>query len=251
MSKIIRMVTVIGVTLAVAAFIVRMLFGSSNSLSYKIFKAEAKGYYFHKLLGIVPSSYQDRYSKTVLDSFDNTKVINLVDDMGSSHQNFIVLSRGADSKFLKAYPFELVGNKEKAGKETEWNKHVSLQISTPVFNDYVDFKQLKSKRETIEAYCYFLSDPSDESMHKILSSVSDLDSLIASQPLHNLDFLKATGQNLIDVKEIDFDQPDGTVFCWFKEVGVVKFTFLFNDDNTVQSVDSEIIGVLGNETPVI
>lgn len=250
-NKIIRTALVLIIALTATVFVIRMFFSSTNSLSYKIFKAEADGYYFHKLLGIIPSSYQDRYSKTVLDSFDNKKLISLVDDMESSHQNFIVLTSGADSKFLKAYPFELVGVKKEAVERNGWNKHVSLLINIEVFNEYVRSKKLKSKEESIKVYCSFLSNPIDESMHKILLDAPDIDSLISDRPLNNLEFIKATGHNLIDAKSIDFNQPDGTVFCWLYDTGVVKFEFTFNDDNTIKSVDSDIIGLLGNEAPTI
>lgn len=249
-SKIIRIAVALIITLTATAFIIRMFFSSTNSLSYKIFKADAEGYYFHKLLGIIPSSYQDRYSKTVLDSFDNKKLISLVDDMESSHQNFIVLTSGTDSKFLKAYPFELVGVKRETVERSGWNKHVSLLINIDVFNEYVRFRQLKSKEESIKTYCSFLSNPTDESTYKILRNGTDIDSLIENRPLNNLEFAKATG-NVIDPKSIDFEQPDGTALCWFYNTGVVKLTFMFNDDNTLRSVDSEIIGLLGNEAPTI
>ncbi|MFM8913216.1 MAG: hypothetical protein ACKOE6_09920 [Flammeovirgaceae bacterium] len=239
------------IILTATTFIVRMFFSSANSMSYKIFSAGAEGYYFHKLLGILPSSYQDRYSKTVLDSFDNMKLISLVDDMESSHQNYIVLTSGAESKFLKAYPFELVGVKKETIERSGWNKHVSLLINIEVFNEYVLSKKLKTKEESIKMYCSFLSNPSDESVYKILFDATDIDSLIAHWPLSNLEFIKATGHTLIDAKSIDFNQPDGTVFCWFYDTGVVKFVFTFNNDNTIQSVDSDIIGLLGNEAPSI
>jgi hypothetical protein len=250
-NKIIKIVVILIFGLTVTVVVIRISFSSINSLSYKIFNAETEGYYFHKLLGIVPSAYQDRYTKTVLDSFDDKKVINLIDDMVSSHPNFIVLANGGDSSFLKAYPFELVGVKREIVEQSGWNKHVSLLINIEVFNDYVHFKRLKSKQEIIEMYCYFLSSPIDKSSYKIFHNVSDIDSLIVNRPLANLKFLKDTGQNLIDAKSIDFDQLDGTIFCWLYDTGVVKFVFRFNDDNTIKSVDSDIIGLLGNETPSI
>jgi hypothetical protein len=250
-NKVIRVAVVLIIALTVTAFVTRMFFSSTNSVSYKIFKAEAEGYYFYKLLGIIPSSYQDRYSKIVLDSFDDKKLIRLVDDVSSSHSNFILLTRGAESKFLKAYPFELVGVNKKTVDRSGWNKHVSLLINTEVFNEYVHSKQMKSNEEVIKAYCSFLSNPIDESTYKILRSVSDIDSLVENRPLSNLEFVKATGHNLIDAKSIDFNQPDGAVFCWLYNTGVVRFIFAFNDDGTIKSVDSEIIGLFGNEAPAI
>ncbi|MBN8650337.1 MAG: hypothetical protein J0L67_02855 [Cytophagales bacterium] len=250
-NKILKMAVALTVALMMVVFIIRMFFSSANSLSYKIFKADAEGYYFHKLLRIIPSSYQDRYSKTILDSFDNMQLINLEDDMGSSHKNFIVLINGTDSKFLKAYPFELVGVKMETVERYGWNKHVSLLINIDVLNEYLRSKQLKSKEESIKMYCSFLSNPIDQSTYKILHNASDIDSLIAHWPLSNLEFIKDTDYNLIDARSIDFDQPSGTVFCWFYETGVVKFVFSFNDDNTIKSVDSDIVGLLGNEAPSI
>lgn len=249
-NKSIRMAVVVIVVLTFTVFIIRVFFGSKNSLSYRLFDAKAQGYYFHKFLRILPSSYQDRYSKIVLDSFDNVELISLVDDMESSHQNFIVLTRGDESKFLKAYPFELVGVKKETVERSGWNKHVSLLINIEVFNEYVRSKKLESKDEIIKTYCSFLSYPNDQSIHKILHNASDVDSLIVQWPLNNLEFIKEMG-NLIDAKSIDFDQPNGTLFCWFYNTGVVKFVFSFNNDNTIKSVNSDIVGLLGNEAPSI
>lgn len=246
----VSMIAVVITVLVITLLAVRVFFNSINSLTYRIFKAESKGYYFHKLLGIVPSPYQDRYSRVVLESFDNVKVINIVDEIGSSHQNFIVLTVGAESKFLRAYPFELVGVKEKTIESSGWNKHISMLINIEVFNEYVRSKELKSRQDIIGAYCSFLSNPTNPTMHKILRSTSDIDSLIAHWPLNNLEFVKATAK-LVDATSLDFDQPEGTVFCWFYNAGVVKLAFTFNEDNTVKSVDSDIIGLLGNEFPTI
>jgi hypothetical protein len=188
---------------------------------------------------------------TVLDSFDDKMLISLVDLMGSSHSTFIVFKSGAESKFLKAYPFELVGVERETVERSGWNKHVSFLINIEVFNEYVRSKKLKSKEEIVKTYCSFLSKPIDQSTYKILHNASDIDSLIADRPLSILEFIKSTRDNLIDAKSIDFDQPSGTVFCWFYNIGVVKFVFTFNDDNTIKSVDSDIVGFLGNEYPSI
>lgn len=250
-SKIVKTTVGLIIGLLLIAIAIRVFLGSTNSISFKIFKAKARGYYVHKVLGIIPSSYQDRFSKMILDSYDDKQVINLVDEMSSSYPNFIVFISGSESKFLKAYPFELVGVKKEEVERGGWTKHVSLLINLDVFNEYVRSKQLKSKDEAIRAYCSFLSNPIDQSTHKILRNASDIDSLITDWPTNNLDFVRARGYNVIDSKSIDFDQPDGTVFCWLYDKGVIRLGFTFNADNAIKSVESEIIGLLGNEVPGI
>jgi hypothetical protein len=250
-NKIMKMGVVLIIAMIGALTIVRMFLSSTNSLTYRIFDAETEGYYFHKLLGIIPSSYQDRYSKAVLDSFNDKKILNLVDDMESSHKNFIVFANGTNSRFLKAYPFELVGVKKEIVQRSGWSKHVSLLINIEVFNDYVRAKGIKSKDEIIKTYCYFLSNPADGLSFKVLRDEFDIDTLINKRPLTNLEFFKSTGQKLVDFKSIDFTQSNEAVFCWLYDTGIVKFNFTFNQDNTLKSVDSEILGFLGNETPAI
>lgn len=250
-NKITRLAVAITIVLIATFSIIRIFFSSTNSPTFKIFKAEADGFYFHKLLGIIPSSYQDRYSKTILESFGSNVLFSLVDDMGPANHNYLVLKSGATSKFLKAYPFELVGVKDEAVQRNGWVKHVSLSINTNVFNEYVHSRKLQSKDTIVKMYCAFLSNSIDGSMHKILHDEHDVDSLITHRPPNNLEFIKTAGFDLIDAKSINFDHPDNSVYCWFCNTGVVKFIFDFNDDNTIKSVDSTIVGFLGNEVPGI
>jgi len=250
-STILRFFILALVILAGNIFIIRKFFGSKDSITYRIFKEESNGYFFHKLLGILPSDYQDRYSRKVLESFDNIKLVYYEDGLDPLNHSFIVVSTGNESKFLKAYPFDLVGVNKEEVIQKGWNKHVSLLVNLEVFNEYVRLRKIKSKKEIIKKYCSFISNPIDDSSHYILSSVSDIDSLVKRWPIINEDFLKASGYKLLDRKVIEIKQSDQTIFCWFYYKGVVKFIFSFNDDNTIKSVDSNIIGLIGNEMPSI
>jgi len=250
-NKLIRIILIIALTATV--FVVRLFFSSINSLSYKIFNAEARGYYLHKMLGIVPKSYQDRYIENTLETFGDKELLNLVDQKGATHSNFILLrNKKSDVKFLKGYPFKLVGVSNKSIENSGWEKHVSLLIDLEVFNDYIQCRNLSSREDTIDKYCYFLSNPTDNSSYKILRDSISLGSLISEKPLLNRDFIRGSGYTLIEAQNIDFDQVSETlIYCWIYNKGVVKFKFTFNADNTLKSVDSEIIGLLGNEAPAI
>jgi hypothetical protein len=235
--------------LASIVYFVRTFYSSSNTISYKIFTSNSDGFYLHKLLGIVPVSYQGRYSETVIDSFDNKEIVNVIDKIGSSHQNYIVLIENkSEVMFLKAYPFRLVGVRDKTVESKGWKKHVSLLIDLRVFNYYLLSKKITSKQEIINTYCFFISKSLDRTTHKILNSRADVDSLILEWPLIYKDNIFDTEHKLISASDIPFDGKGGVVYCWMVDKGIVKMFFEFNEDNTV---DSEIIGMLGNETPGI
>ncbi len=253
-KRIIKVSAVLVIVLMTTVLLIRFFFSSIDTLSYKIFYAKTDGYYIHKLFGVVPRSYQNRYIETILDSYDDKDLLNLVDQRSTMYSNFILLRTNKNSEiyFLKAYPFSLVGVKDEMIKSSGWIKHVSLLIDLKVFNDYVSGKHLSSKEETIKKYCDFISDPIDSSSHKILKNRASLDSLINEKPLLNIDLVKSTGGKLINLQDIDFDQSSETlIYCWIYNKGVVKFIFTVNNDNTLKSVDSEIIGFLGNEVPSV
>jgi hypothetical protein len=251
-NKILKVSVVLIITFSITVLIIRTFFSSIGSPSYKIFRAETDGYYFHRLLGVVPKNYQDRYIETIIDSNDNYELLNLIDQKGATHPNFILLKKNKNEiKFLKAYPVCLVGVSDETVKAAGWEKHVSLLINLEVFNDYIQLKHLTSKNEIIDKYCYFLSYPTEKNFCKILLDSADLNQLLNEHALINKEYIVNSGYKLIEPQSIDFSHAnEAVVYCWIYNKGVVKFIFNFNK-SALESVGSEIIGFLGNEAPSI
>jgi hypothetical protein len=237
--------------LIVSLSIFRLLFSSVDSTEFKVFKSYSRGYFLQKLLGIIPKNYVDSFKITVTEEYDNTQVLYIVDKKSSAHPYFVALKTDGELDFLKGYPFmfqEKIQNLE----EQDYRTHVSRAINIKVFNSYLEGHQL-NKQQAIEKYCFFLSREESLNSFLILKNVKETEKVVKN---HNdtKAYLKAfpNTYNLITPNEIDFNEvTENSVYCWFINKGVVKFTFAFDDAIKVKSVESEIVGFLGTETPLM
>lgn len=225
----------------------RITFGSTQTALYRLFKEEQKGYYLYKLLGIVPDGFIDRYSRTVIEQYSGYKLISLVDTESIIRDNyFLIESEVSHSRLLKAYPLDLLPSNKKRIEPT-WKTHVSYLVDTDVFNDYIKAHNFNSKKEIMKKYCFLFSHPQIVNSYKIINDAGDIKLLLKQHPLDRVEYFNRLGFELINAEEFNLLHMENTVYCWIYNKGLVKFKFSFDKNMNVECVESEIMGLFGNE----
>lgn len=220
-----------------------------NRIEYIIYSSNLTNSSINLALGIVPKSYIANLNfDTLLIISKNQSLINVVDKNFSYPNNYILLSKGGETKFLKAYPLSIL-NVEGIEELSAKNFH-SYMIDLEVFNEYLTLVEFKSRANVIESYCKFLSIiEKNEKNYCIVNSHDQLDSLVKKMPLINNNALKR--YNIINYRTLIFDNnKPNEIYCWFINYGLLKIEFYFVGDK-LSKVKTLHLGYLGNEYPAI
>ena len=248
----VKLLILAGVVLV--GLVYRVYFSSINSYQFMLYASETNGYSMNRLLGILPKSYKERFKEKTLESLNGKVLINVIDSKGATMPNYIIVKqkKSESFQFLKAYPLNLTEARNISNRDLIWKEHVSFLINLDAFNEYINEKNFKSKSQIVNKYFYFLSDPNDSQSYAILSDSIKLQQLIVKKPLANMNFIETVGGNIIESQSISFENLDeSNILCWLYNYGIVRFRFVFDEKMTILSVESEIVGYLGNETPIL
>lgn len=249
MKRVIRILLILIAALIITLGVFRLIFSSVNSTEYKLFEAYSRGYFFYKLLGVIPETYENSFEIKVTEKYNDTQVLYVVDRSGSSHPYFVLLKKDSQIEILKGYSYMF---KKPQKAEFSYKRHVSESINLEVFNSYTKAQNL-SKQDALEKFCLFLSRQESSDTFFIITNEKDIDELLQEHD-SKIGYLKTFPEtyNLITAEDINFDEIDyNTAYCWFINKGVVRLEFVFGENNAVNEVDSEIIGFLGIEVPMI
>jgi hypothetical protein len=243
-----KLVIVLILLVSTAGFIFRLFFSHVNTVDYQLFRVYATGYHVHKLLGILPSEFQQRFEKKTIERYDNTEIIFVVDKVKSTHPYFVVEKKDSVVEFIKAHPYML----DTPGVVNGDSDDIANCISIQAFNRYLKHRKF-DREEVFQKFCLFLSRQESTESFQILQDTADISTLISTRE-NMFSYLEKFPDRykIISQEDIDFrNSNDNVVYCWFVNKGIIRFTFEFAKEfDELKSVDSELIGFLGIEVPM-
>jgi hypothetical protein len=245
--KIISLVLVAGLLIAFSSY--RLLFAPAlNSVEFRVFESTSKGHTMSKVLGVLPKDYRDRFKVTMIEKNGSTNLSYVIDMVDSRHPYYLALTIDKNISFIKGYPYMWNENGE---EQIQIKKHPSTMINVKAFNAYLKTRHFNRER-TILKFCQFLSRQDSQHSYQILQSKDDAQSIVKDrESMINYLSISPKSYPIITADQINFQNvKDGVIYCWFLNAGVVRLQFEF-ESRELKSVNSQVIGYLGVEVPLL
>jgi hypothetical protein len=229
------------ITVLLLLIVIRLI--KPSSIEYEIFKESEEKYYFHKIIGITPKLYsKDKFKEIIIERKEGVKLIKLLDLNSPNQYSFFILEYNRKNFFLKAIPYSLLRSNKGKMDNINYENFVSYEIDIQVFNEYVKLFEFNKKDTILNKYFYFIDGGIS------FKRVKDKQDLIDIYNQHNvLHYDIVVGSKYVDISEIEIEQGEEIHYCWFSHIGLVKFKINFEDNsNVIKSIDSKLIGTIGN-----
>ena len=233
------------ILLSIVAFM-RLL--SKDTPIAEIFKHQ-NNYFWYRTVGIVPEEFKNRFKVSIIDIYNNKKLINLVDTLSPVYRNYLLIENASSKEnFLKAYPPALVNQRD--DQDYDWYNHVAYLINVEEFNRYILDKHIVEKDKIAEVLGFLLSLPKDTLSYRIIKSKQDIRQLLKTKPPVNKEFIRSQGYNILNFDNLNLKKDKNVYYIWLFNKGLVEFAFEFSDGQ-VKNIKSQTLGFLGNEAPSI
>lgn len=199
-------------------------------------------YYF---LGILPPKYNRKYEEKNIFEKDQCRLININRLDTPNYQNYIIYQNQTGSYLLK--------NSDSLFYKIEGvNDLISSQIDLNIFNMFINCKGVVDEAQIANEFFYLSStiggDDSYEAENDPLPPyivIQKRDYFDFIQKYSRESFLNRIDEGLIFNPE-SFQFNQNTSYCWFKNWGIIRFNFEFNDKTVVKVTDT-FLGYTGAE----
>jgi len=233
---------ILGFTIIIAVllsvFIIYRVYVFPRSIESKIFLIQEKNS-INQFLGILPSSYKNRFVKTVVDVNGNKNLIRVIDKQVPFCSEYYFVQTDNEIELLKSPVVADVST-----NSVNWNNHVTFLINLRAFNDFFcKGKQSMSRKDIINKYLDLLSSCFDSTY--LFNTPEEAKAFIKDSPKEHLETLSQLGYKVINITDID-NMVNDTQLCWLPNKGLVGFSFVYNGFELVE-VTSNIIGCVGDE----
>jgi len=132
----------------------------------------------------------------------------------------------------------------------EVEKYYDLVVDKVEFNKI--YKSLNRYQKQI-AFANLCRTSMDTTTYRLIETKTDIDNVLSWRPKEIEYVIDTNGINKNDISLNDFsflennEKLNNVLYYWYFDSGLIKFNFIFNDNEELVSVGYEDLGYLGNE----